>query len=408
MHLLQLAGSQAWPNLLPILALKPTSVTFLTSADPKEEYRRSIEAIQNACRSLGVHFALKTLSTAAGNPTTEQCRKALEGLAPDCINLTGGTKPMSIAAYDLAGQMRIPAFYLDTRRKSNPVETVSVTEAEFARPENWNLPAIVARITVPIALKANGFPVPDHFKSPPASWTAFSIHAAGIRSDAAADREIAKAVGQLRQQLMGTDSTMPKKGQLRKVLQIPISAASGSPWHRYLTAASDAEIIQAADTTTSSDHQEFFLLCEDPVTTQADALRSLANDTFKLLEGIWFELALLHHLQQKSSFSDIRWSVEADHLQDPAASSRGETDLVAFNTQQLVLHFISCKTTGPHGGALDHIQGLRRRATKEGGQFSKAELWIFRPKSDDHRRDLENHCKAQEVALRVFTDHTAP
>jgi hypothetical protein len=404
MHLLQLAGSQAWPNLLPILALKPTTVTFLTSADPKEEYRCRITAIQNACRALGVDFTLKSLSTTTGNPTIEQCRKALGGITPDCINLTGGTKPMSIAAYDLARHAEIPAFYLDTRRKPDPVEIVSVTDAGFVRPENWNLPDIVARITVPIALKAHGFPVPDHFKSPPENWTKFSIQAAAIRSEAGADREIAKSIGQLRQQLMGNDSAMPKKAQLRRVLQIPISAAVGSPWQRYLTAASDAEIIEACSSP-SADHQEFFLLREDPVTTQADALRSMANDTFKLLEGIWFELALLHHLQQKSSFSDIRWSVEADHLQDAAASSRGETDLVAFNAQQLLLHFISCKTSGPHGSALDHIQGLRRRATKEGGQFSKAELWIFRPKSDDHRRDLESHCKAQDVGLRIFTEN---
>ena len=407
MHLLQLAGGQVWPNLLPILALRPSKVTFLTSSDPHNDYLRSIRAIQEACLLLGARFSLNLISTSTKEPTTDECRRALLELTPDCVNLTGGTKTMSIAAYDLAQRVSLPAFYLDTRRKQTLAEAVNASGNAIRDQLNDALPSIVSRVTVPVALKAHGFPVPDHFKLPPRNWTEFSIHAAIIRSDAAADREIARAIGLLRQQLMGTDSSMPKKGQLRKVLQIPISAPYDSAWQRYLAAACEQGIIGAAETS-SSHHREFFLLREDPITTQADLLRSKADDVFKLLEGIWFELALLDRLRQKSSFSDICWSVEADHLQDSAASSRGETDLVAFNTQQLSLHFISCKTTGPHGGALDHIQGLRRRATKEGGQFSKAELWIFRAKTDDHRRDLENHCKAQDVSLRVFTDHAAP
>jgi hypothetical protein len=403
MHLLQLAGGQAWPNLLPILALEPSIVTFLKSSDPQNDYRNSIESIQEACLTLGVRFSLNVFSTKSKDPTTDECRQILRALTPDCINLTGGTKPMSIAAYDLAQRANISAFYLDTRRTNCPAEAVTSFDSIYHDQLNSKLPAIVDRITVSIALKAHGFPVPANFKSPPINWKAFAVQAAQIRSEEAADREIAKAIGHLRHQLMGNDSTMPRKGQLRKVLKIPIITTTGTAWQRYLTAASEAGIIQKAETSSITD-QEFLLLHQDPETTPADSLRSLADNTFKLLEGIWFELALLDHLQKKSSFSDICWSVEADRLHGSAASSRGETDLVALNTANLSLHFISCKTTGPHGGALDHIQGLRRRATKEGGNFAKAELWIFRPKTDDHRRDLDELCKAQGVTLRVFTE----
>ena len=403
MHLIQLAGGQAWPNLLPILALRPSSVTFLTSSDPHHEYRDSIDSIHKACLALGVRFAPTIVSTPSKYPTTDECRQELLKLNPDCINLTGGSKPMSIAAYDLAHQAHIPAFYIDTRRKDTPVEAVNHPGLDIKDQINAAFPQIIASITVPAALRAHGFPVPIHFKSPPENWSAFASRAAEIRLDPAADKEIAHAVGQLRHQLMGSANEMPKKGKLRTVLQIPISAPVGTAWQHYLSAACETGLLTSTETP-SATHQEFFLVCEDPITMQADALRSLADENFKLLEGIWFELALLAQLKLKSSFSDISWSVEADHLQDSHASSRGETDLVAFNTHALTLHFISCKTTGPHGGALDHIQGLRRRATKEGGKFSKAELWIFRPKSDGHRRDLENHCKAQDVTLRIFTE----
>ena len=406
MHLLQLAGGQAWPNLLPILALEPSRVTFFTSSDPVGEYRKSIDAIVDACLSLGVRFAFDIVSTTSKNPTTEECRKALARIAPDCINLTGGTKPMSIAAYDLSLHGSIPAFYLDTRRKDSPNEAVNAAGSPLKERLNEKLPGIFSRITVPIALKANGFPVPTDFKSPPDSWTKFATRAAAIRMDASADREIGKSVGQLRSQLMGTNGTMPKKAELRAALQRPIQAPVGTPWHEYLIAASEVGIIQRADLGATS-IEEFFLLHDDPVSTHAELLRSKADQHFKLLEGVWFELALLEHLRRKTSFSDICWSVEADRQSDPAASSRGETDLVAFNTNSFSLHFISCKTTGPHGSALDHIQGLRGRATKEGGKFAKAELWIFRAKSNDHRRDLENHCMTQGVALRIYSEDPA-
>lgn len=403
MHLLQLSGGQAWPNLLPVLALKPTFVTFLTSSDPKQDYRRSIESIRDACLDAGFKFDFQIIPTSSKDPTTDECRMILGKLAPDCINLTGGTKPMSIAAYDLAQHKSIPAFYLDTRRKNSPAEAVNSFSSAIKDQLNDVLPAIVSKLTVPIALKTNGFPVPPDFESPPKNWMEFSIRAAQFRQDPDADREIAQAIGNLRQQLMGNDGDMPKKGKLRTVLQLPITATIDSHWSRYLLAASAAEIIQLTESNVPG-RLEFLLLRVDPTTAAAEALRSLANETFKLLEGVWFELALLAHLQQKSSFTDIAWSVEADHLQEPTASSRGETDLVAFNAAGLSLHFISCKTTGPHTAALDHIQGLRSRATKEGGNFSKAELWIFRAKSDGHRKDLENHCKSQGVTLRVFTD----
>ncbi len=403
MHLLQLAGSQAWPNLLPILALKPTTVTFLTScSNPAQDYQRSIESIKDACNKAGVSFEIKTISTPSKDPTCDECREVLRNIQPNCINLTGGTKPMSIAAYDLAQCARLPAFYLDTRRK-NPVEAINEFSTDIRDRLNQELSSVVSKITVPISLKANGFPVPENFKTPPKHWTIFAVQAAQLRQDPLADQEISKVIGQLRLQLMGTNNTMPKKAQLRNVLQQPISVTIGTFWHRYLLAASDAGVIQSIETA-GSGQQEFLLVHEDPVTTPAEKLRSIAIETFKLLEGTWFELALLHYLQKKSSFSDIAWSVEADHHQDANASSRGETDLVAFDTNELKLHFISCKTSGPHGNALDHIQGLRSRATKEGGQFSKAVLWIFRARNANQSKEIQNHCEEQKVDFHVFTD----
>lgn len=403
LNLLQLSGDQTWPNLLPILALKPATVTFLSSNDENQRFRRRIDAIQKTCQIMGVDFQLQLIRTASEFPTIDDCRVALKDHAVDCINLTGGTKPMSIAAAELATLNHIPAFYLDTRRTQNPIEAYDSFGIHVRDQLIAALPQIVSQITVAHALKANDFPIQTNFKAPNENWIQFSIQAAQLRLNVEADKAIKEALEVLRKQLMGDKKEMLKKQALRNALQQPIVARAGSPWHQYLLAANDAQLIQRIETN-STGLDEFLLLHDDPTTTPADNLRKTADRTFKLLEGTWFELAVLDHLRRQSEFSDIAWSVEADHAQDHTASSRGETDLVAFNAKTLNLHFVSCKTSGPHDRSLEHIQGLRNRASKEGGQYSKAELWIFRPKSEQNRQDLTDHCNEQKVELRIFSD----
>lgn len=262
MNLLCLVGGQIWPNFLPILDLRPQKVAFLTSADTSGSYNKSIVSLHDTAQKMGCNFETEIINTSEENPTLVNALEALGPHAFDLVNLTGGTKPMSLAAFQ----------------------------------------------------------------------------------------------------------------------------------HALLAAAQHQILHQDAD--------HFFLTNLDPLIDNADELRSLANQNFKLLEGIWFELALYEHLKSKTAFTDIQWSVEAD---SPDARSCGETDLVAFNKNSLNLHFISCKTAGPLS-PLDHIQGLRQRASKEGGDFSKAELWIFAPKDLDQRTTLQSHCAAQRVSLHVLSE----
>lgn len=397
MRLLQISGNQVWPNLLPILALKPSSCVYLTSDDAAGRYRKSAGSIHASCQAFGIKTDLEFVATLTENPTVSDSAKALEGVQVDCVNLTGGTKTMAIAAYEFARKRGIPAFYLDTRRGEDAVEIILGKAGEISGLADWKLAETTAGITVSSALEAHGFPVPDSFAEPTDAWLKFAVKAAEIRMDEAADQEIGAVIGTLRKDLIPDP---PLSGSARKeFLSTPILPVPGSAWSEYLHAAYDQEIIVKSDA-------GFHLI--DPASFPNNAaVKRAAEKVFKLLEGIWFELALLDHLRKQKAFSDICWSVEADHTVDSTASSRGETDLVAFDPVELVLHFISCKTSGPHGAALDHVQGLRGRASKEGGKFSKACLWIFRARNSGHRTALENHCREQNVTLRVFTDTEA-
>lgn len=399
MTLLQIIGGQAWPNFLPILGFRPDKVVFLTSHDKSGNFAASIRALKEAAQLCQISFQEVQISTASSQPTLAECEDVLRSLhsqAIHLVNLTGGTKTMSMAAHRFATSRGIPSFHLDTRRASQPFDNFLSGPWDLPFPD---LDEISRSINVKTALKAQGFPVPPSFKTPDSSHLSFALRAAELRRKPDADRSISDQIRNLRTTLTDQKGSFLRKGKLRSALQTPITAEPDSPWHHYLAAAADSSILQPLDP--GPDH---LLTTLDPLTAPTEEITSQAETNFKLLEGIWFELAVLAHLKAKTSFSDICWSVEADHLQDASASSIGETDLVAFNHKTLNLHFISCKTSGPHSSPLDHIQGLRRRATKEGGQYSKAELWIFRPKSDTHRNDLESHCKAQDVTLRIFTE----
>jgi hypothetical protein len=400
MTLLQIAGGQTWPNFLPLLGYKPTRVVFLTSADPDGKFAADIEHLRTALRHAGHDADFVQIFTLGAQPTLVECRWTLENLAPadtHLINLTGGTKAMTLAAWQFAKARGIPSFHLDTRRTGCPFDDFGSAVHSLPFPD---LSAMVHRLNVRIALEAQGFPVPESFKQPVPEHLRFSVEAANIRGDETADHEIGGEMAELRKALTSGDGgKFLRKGKLRPALQHPIVAEPGTAWHRYLEAAARQGILRKLD-----GGNEYLLVTLDPQHANSDDLQSLAETNFKLLEGIWFELALLERIQTTGLFSDIRWSVEADKSTDPSAGSKGETDLVAFNPETFNLHFLSCKTGGPHATALEHIQGLRRRATKEGGESAKAELWIFRPRSEDHRRDLENHCREQGVTFRVFTE----
>jgi hypothetical protein len=395
MHLLQIIGNQPWPNFLPILALKPDKVTFLASADPQEGFAQSAKAIHQAACELGCPFEFDIIKTDSNAPSIHECSETLKHESPNIINITGGTKPMSIAAYLLAQKNNTPSFYLDTRRINT--DAFELTETSTEKITFSPLNELASTISVRLALMAQGFPVPDSFTSPSDIDMQFALTAAHIRQSPSANKEISNYLFELRKQFINPKrNKLYENGKLRKALQIPFSCASDSPQYQYMQAAVKSGLVTPLENGT-----DFKLTTLDTEQTGSKELRSVTAHHFKLLEGIWFELALFDHLKKQSCYGDICWSVEAD---SDNTESIGETDLVAFNKDTFSLHFISCKVAGPHGQALDHIQGLRRRATKEGGKFSKAELWIFAPKSEDSKQSLTKHCMEQNVSLHILSE----
>ncbi len=118
MILISLIGEQPVPNLLPILYLQPAKNVFVYSDRTKaaaERLRRLLPA--------GCEWEPLPVDAYA----VEETRQALldhvqrAGWTPGDItfNLTGGTKPMSLAAYLAAAHLQAPWIYLQTEGKQS-------------------------------------------------------------------------------------------------------------------------------------------------------------------------------------------------------------------------------------------------------------------------------------------------
>ncbi len=112
--LISLVGEQPIPVLLPTRALQPKGALLVTTSSPAVQ--RVAESLERLLRRDGL-----TVDTCEVPPyTLPDCERALAAKveqisSPDAIfNLTGGTKPMSLAAFRLAERRRAPVVYLQS------------------------------------------------------------------------------------------------------------------------------------------------------------------------------------------------------------------------------------------------------------------------------------------------------
>ena len=108
-----LISRQTMQNLLPILQLEPQRVVFISTRQ-EDQSRLLLEAVlaQRAVKLEEPRF----VDAYAPEETREACRKLVEqfGAGRLIANLTGGTKVMSLAAYQVFADAQVACVYTDT------------------------------------------------------------------------------------------------------------------------------------------------------------------------------------------------------------------------------------------------------------------------------------------------------
>ncbi len=104
-----LVGEQPIPNLLPVRYLKPTALVLVYTERTKNVAQR----LQQLLSELEI-MPLELLDAYQVAAIRERIQQSIAAQEDLLFNLTGGTKTMVLAAYDLARQLQSPFFYFQT------------------------------------------------------------------------------------------------------------------------------------------------------------------------------------------------------------------------------------------------------------------------------------------------------
>ena len=377
MILAHLIGAQTLPNLLAVLALRPTQVIHVTS-DAKR-FAAPIRNLEKALALAGLKPAFQTLALPSVNPTPAEVANALTNLPPELkptiLNLTGGTKLMGLGAHTWAELNYVPSLYVDTAARTfTQTSTPSL-------PSLQTLPQVAATLSLEIVLTAHGVPANKlQGKAPVAAELAFGREAA----TAWAQDQACSAWKNTLRTAWFLPNGYPLPEAWRTAVPIPANAA--------------AQLAQAAVTLgwATIDHLGRFTPAP-PLLSAGDQQKrnAFVSDLLQNLEGGWFELYVAGLLLATPHFHDLRWSVEATTDREDLAL--GENDLVALDRRTLSPVFISCKSSTSFPKPLEHVFSLRQRASHFGGTFAQAVLCISRTHNAEDAKRILGFCKAASV-----------
>lgn len=387
--LLHLVSKQTMQNLLPILALKPDKVVQVRSRADK--FRRATEDLQNAVSAMRKTLLYRDLNPEffeqvidEDSPSVESSKskvgEALSLWPGAVVNLTGGTKQMSIGAYLAADYQREPMLYCDT------AERRFIQVGKRPLPKLPPFEQIAASLTVEAVMAAHGTPA-DNWRSDTASDELRAVGRTGFaarREDPDGCRQFGNAI---RSHFRPDEKRIPSKpGQLAELISkaLPSAPTSLTP---FLEALVTARLLRPSG-------KNAFI---PAVPADRKRIEQLAN----LLDGSWLELYVLDLLMAHTDrWSDPRWSVEPRR---PSEAAFGETDVVCVNVPAAALQIISCKTSLRQ--PLETLEALARRRDDMGGTYARASLAVMHVNDNDRER-LTRWAQLLEVELLIGDEIT--
>ncbi|HXG22454.1 MAG TPA: DUF1887 family CARF protein [Methylomirabilota bacterium] len=369
MLMLCLVSRQTLQNLLPILHYRPQQVFFLSTKE-EDASRGALEPVLRergiTCETL-VYVDAYDPAHIAQVCATVRDRFQGEQLI---VNLTGGTKVMSLAAYRVFSQTPCKIIYTDTLNSR-----LLVLHPEGHEPEPLH-----AKLDILTYLRANGHTVsirPQVIESSCPTLSAF------IGQNIPALSSFLWALrGRIGQ---GTDlharlSFLPRQGK-------GFSSLKGRPLTG-LTPETNQLLAQGKEL--SLIHR--FKMLENGVELTLSDSAARAYFCGDWLEEYVEEVARGSRFDQVARGVSLRWRADTNTEKD-------ELDVVILHRYRL--HVLSCKT----GAYKDHIYELESLSKRAGGLFASATLVI-----SDERRSVAPALRARldELRVRLWTAEDLP
>ena len=400
--LIHIVSKQTMQNVLPLLAVRPQRVVQICSN--KEDMKAAAKWTELAAREAGLSMEFKTEVLASPEPGLEDVQKSvqrmLEHSEGSIINCTGGTKLMAVGAY--LGAMdfpSVPILYCDTQNQT------FISAGQSPLPALPSFAEITATLTLRIVMAAHGRAPEDwRFEKVTPEQLSFGLDAWNLRTtqrQAFADCQFGEKIRGL---YCGPKRRLPSsKSTLQSLVGVdPSSALEGalpSPVLEFLKAAERAGFLK---TNPNGGLQLAVQTDKDP------SLRSQIEKILNVLDGSWLELSVMNFVSRSSRHRDAHWSVEPTK-EGQQNAEYGETDLIVLDKNRAALEIISCKTTMTQ--PLEHLEGLRTRATNLGGSHALATLAVLYP-GQDGGKTIRRYGKLLNVKVLIgeeisqhFTKH---
>lgn len=140
--MIALVGEQLLPNFLPVRHYLPEETLFVYTERTRPHYEKLAAVLQNKTHVIELKtdpYDIGKISHALRSKLTspEHARKSLQ------FNITGGTKMMSLAAYQIAQEFKAPLFYLQSEGKQNRVYHYSWENRQLLASSNEIMPECI-------------------------------------------------------------------------------------------------------------------------------------------------------------------------------------------------------------------------------------------------------------------------
>lgn len=368
--LLALVGKEPIPNLIPLFAAPATEpfdcVQFLVSGNPKVQEvadhlggailkDSSLPGIQ-----VGDHRSMDAWDL---DKARDDCSAAIQYYKDAghtvVVNVSGGTKIMSLAASHAAVKAGVETLYVNTER-GEVIGFDARGNAAGKRP-------FTARISIETQLRAAGREIKQNPWKP-------MLRPAHVLSDRA---NFARYL---------VDRYRTAHTQLiRKVLDLA-RADGGVAWGRPVQFQPLGQSMVAAQQA-----HELKLWTWDKT---ANTITITNQPAFEFLNGGWVEEFVLATLNDCGHFDEVLANVEVEDF-------AGEMDVVATLNGRLGI--VECKTTGPAKGEKKAFVILKYLINERmfGGLYAKAILAL--PSNEDIR-DWKRLCDRYDVAHPIHSD----
>lgn len=167
-----LIGGQPAPNLLPILHYRPQKIVFVYSSRTKKIKDNLIKVLKDY--SLNTHQSIEVDAydfIAVQDKMHPVIAEAIESDSQVIINLTGGTKMMSLAAFRLAEIHNTQIVYFQSEGSQSLLHTYTLSNSKINKNE---IDVLENQITISDYLKAHGQVFHTAHKSEPFEDAVFS------------------------------------------------------------------------------------------------------------------------------------------------------------------------------------------------------------------------------------------